>query len=527
MHLDILVQEMRAHVAQERLLLHRLSHYVFPLLVLPMGFVAAQVVRDWQGLFIGGLTLAVLLAHIALLSRPILTRARTNIRDIRYYLGVTTTYGTRSFAPILPLLIPSVVVLTLSMAMVSPVMLAEVAAWQRLLVILLGIMILWTIWEQLITITTVLNELEKASIHQSHDERQGVTKPVIKPQTEVVRQVGLLNTTNAERILRLPFPPLALSPAGHSLLRIEAYLLLQENADISDQELTKVLHDLAQLLFQYELRHQLLPPIGGKIYLPISTGGVLASLLRDTVRCFGMDGGYSASLGTWLIRLPPAYSYHVASRLMDAIATLHLLPEGSVLPHHLTIQGNLGQDSRILSLLYLAGTPLIMQERSDNDQEDQRSFIMRGGGVLDTMDGRGQITGSRTDFIDGFLIVGVPELTDVEKLTIHSMNLRIKQILAYGIYATDRTTVQQSPIEAAVATVYLHFRKDLRQLLEEKGLQKTLSIDWIDSPWNEIWPWIKHLNRLKEHDPRFLEQVQSLRDRSLDSIEELIVHPIS
>lgn len=526
MHLDIIVQEMRAHVAQERLLLRRLSRYVFPLLVLPMGFVAAQVVRDWQGLFIGGLTLAVLLAHIALLSRPLLTRARTNIRDIRYYLGVTTTYGTRSFAPVLPLLIPSVVVLVLSMTIASPVILAEVTAWQRLLVILLGLVILWTIWEQLIAIVAVLDELERASVYQAPDGIHETAK-VIKPQKENREQVGLLDVTIAERIRQLPFPPLTLSPAGQSLLRIEAYLLLQENADITDQELTKVLHDFAQLLFQYELRHRLLPPVGGKIYLPISTGGVLASLLRDTVRCFGMDGGYSASLGTWLIRLPPAYSYHVAARLMDALATLRLLPEGSVLPHHLTIQGDLGEDSRVLSLLYLAATPLMMQERPSDSQEDQRSFIMRGGGVLDTMDGRGQITGSRTDFIDGFLIIGVPELADVEQLTIHSINLRIKQVLAYGIYAADRTPVQQSVTEAAVATAYLRFRKDLRQLLEEKGLQKTLSIDWIDGPWNEIWTSINHLNRLKEHDPRFLVQVQSLRDRSLDSIEQLVVHPIS
>ncbi|NOK59250.1 MAG: hypothetical protein GFH27_549283n289 [Chloroflexi bacterium AL-W] len=183
---------------------------------------------------------------------------------------------------------------------------------------------------------------------------------------------------------------------------------------------------------------------------------------------------------------------------MDALTALRLLPEGSVLPHHLTIQGDLGQDSHMLSLLHLAATPLIMQERPGNMQDDQRSFIMRGGGVLDTMDGRGQIAGARTDFIDGFLVIGVPELADIEQLTIHRINLRIKQILAYGIYAADRTPVQQSATEAAVAAAYLRFRSDLRQLLEQRGLQKTMNIDWIDGSWNEIWPWINHLNTLKE-----------------------------
>ncbi|NOK59251.1 MAG: hypothetical protein GFH27_549283n288 [Chloroflexi bacterium AL-W] len=297
MYLDILASEMRMHVAQERQLLRRLSRYVFPLLILPMGFVSAQVVRDWQGLLIGGLTLAVLLAHIALLSRPLLTRGRTNIRDIQYYLGVTTTYRRRSFAPVIPLLIPSAIILVLSMTIASPVILADVAVWQRLLVILLGLVILWTIWEQLIAIVSVLDKLEQASVYQRHVSDFAV-KHVQRPQKKIIRQVGLLDSTSAERIFRLPFPPITLSPAAQALLRIEAYLLLHENPDITDQELTKILHEFAQLMFPYELRHRLSPPVGGKIYLPISTGGVLPALLRDTVRCFGMDGGYSASLGT-------------------------------------------------------------------------------------------------------------------------------------------------------------------------------------------------------------------------------------
>ena len=65
----------------------------------------------------------------------------------------------------------------------------------------------------------------------------------------------------------------------------------------------------------------------------------------------------------------------------------------------------MGRQSKLLSLVHLAATPLLFAERPGHAQDDDRPFIMRGGGVLDDMAGRGRHSGPRTDFVDGFIFV--------------------------------------------------------------------------------------------------------------------------
>jgi hypothetical protein len=236
-----------------------------------------------------------------------------------------------------------------------------------------------------------------------------------------------------------------------------------------------------------------------------------------------MDGGYSASLGTWLVRLPPARSYTVAGRLIDALIALGLPPAGAILPHHLTVQGELGQESKLLSLIHLAATPLLFAERPDHAQGDDRPFIMRGGGVLDDMAGRGRHAGPRTDFVDGFIFAHTPGMDAVEHLTAHTINLRIKQVLAFGVLADQRPFDRRAPLERQAAAAYGRVRDATRGLLEGYGLERALDIPWLDGRWSEVGPLIQRMSDLKERDPSFLAASQRLRDAALDELEQIAI----
>jgi hypothetical protein len=320
----------------------------------------------------------------------------------------------------------------------------------------------------------------------------------------------------------LPLPLLTLSPAAHALLRVEAYVLLRDYPSTTDRILFDALADLARQAHADEEAHSLLPPVGGKLYLPIAGHGVVANTLAATVRRLGMEGGYSATLGTWLVRLPPAHSYAVAGRLIDALLALKLPPAGAILPHHLTVQGDLGQESKLLSIVHLLATPLLFAERPDHAQGDDRPFIMRGGGVLDDMSGRGRLRGPRTDFVDGFVFAGTPGLTGVEHVTGHTINLRVKQLLAGGIVASARAYERRAPFERELAAAYTRLRADTRSLLAAHDLERMLDIAWLDGSWSEVWPLIQRLSDLKEHDPTFLDAAQRLRDTALESIERIV-----
>lgn len=72
---------------------------------------------------------------------------------------------------------------------------------------------------------------------------------------------------------------------------------------------------------------------------------------------------------------------------------------------------------------------------------------MSGGGVLDDMNGRGRLSGPRTDFVGGFLLALTPGMDAVEHLVAHTSNLRVKQVLAFGLAAALRPRDKRSPVE--------------------------------------------------------------------------------
>jgi hypothetical protein len=493
---------------------------MLPLLLMPAGFALAQMGRSWSGLLAGGLGAIILLAQIELFLRPTLVRGQVIDRDITYYLGLAPTGEPPALAPAVSLIIPAALTLVASMALFLPTILADVQPWQRLLALALGMGALWAIWQRLARIVALLDSLKRRLDAARANLPAPVAESAPLPSTP---EDGLLDPALSRQIAGLPLPPLPLSPAAVALLRIEAYLILRDFPNTTDRALRDALADLAHEAHQAELRHWLLPPVGGKLYLPVAARGALATLLAATARRLGMDGAYSASLGTWLVRLPPARSYVVAGRLLDALVALRLAPPGAILPHHLTVQGDLGQESKALSLVYLAATPLLFAERPGHAQGDDRPFIMRGGGVLDDMSGRGRYAGPRTDFVDGFLFVQTPGLDDVEHIITHTINLRIKQVLAFGLLAAARAPARQSPTERSAAAAYARMRSDLRDLLARYGLESALDIPWLDGRWSEIWPVIRRLSEIKEHDAGFLAAAQRLRDSALDEIEGLAV----
>jgi hypothetical protein len=547
MRFDLLLDRLTASVAGERALLRRVARYVLPLLVLPLGPAVAQIATGWLGLFAGGLAAMVLLAQAELFIQPSFNRARLIDSDITTYLGLAPAPHPPALERAVPLIVPAAVALVLGAALFMPAMLAAADSWQRMLALALAGGALWSVWSRLAAAVTLLEsvterlqaaraEFVNRSGHRESREEEPIeahaggtsdtsaTKQQL-PSVASVRSVaklppdGLLEPGLARRAIGLPLPALRLSPAGVALLRTEAYLALRDFPDTDDHALVSAIAELGQWAYRQELLHSRMPPVGGKIYLPVAAGGAVANLLGVTARRLGMDGAYSASLHTWLVRLPPARSYAVAGRLVDAVVALGMLPRG-VLPHHLTVQGDLGPQARVLSLLHLAATPLVFEERPGRGG-DERPFIMRGGGVLDDLEGRGRLKGQRTDFVDGFLFVDVPGMEEVEHSAGHTLNLRLKQVLAFGLAAHLLPTYTRNPTEQQVAAAFASTERELHMLLAQHNLEAALDADWLDGPWSALWPLLERMGRVKQADPRFLESAQHIRDTALDTIEAI------
>ena len=534
MRRDHLIDRLLASVVQERRLLRRMSYYLLPLLLLPTGFALAQMARSWIGLLAGGIGAMVLLAQVELFLRPSLLRIRVTNRDMAFYLNLRPVRSVPNLPSVVPLAIPSALALAASMAVFLPSILAAAAPWQRLLALALGLGALWAIWQRLVQVASLLDSVEeqllaaRSALPTSQPSARypgggAAEQPASLSLSPPRAEDGLLDPDISRRMAGLPLPVLPLSPAAQALLRVEAYLLLRDLPGTAERELLAALGELAHQAHEAELQHWLLPPVGGKIYLPVAANGTLATMLGAAARRLGMDGGYSASLGTWLVRLPPARSYTVAGRLIDALIALGLPPAGAVLPHHLTVQGELGQESKLLSLIHLAATPLLFAERPDHAQGDDRPFIMRGGGVLDDMAGRGRHAGPRTDFVDGFIFAHTPGMDAVEHLTAHTINLRIKQVLAFGVLAGQRPLDRRAPLERQAAAAYGRLRDAARGLLERYGLERALDIPWLDGRWSEVGPLIQRMSDLKERDPSFLTASQRLRDAALGELEQIAI----
>ncbi|HWQ14711.1 MAG TPA: hypothetical protein VNL77_18075 [Roseiflexaceae bacterium] len=592
MRFDVLIDQLSATVASERVLLRRVARYVLPLLLLPLGPAVAQIPTGWLGLFAGGLSAMLMLAQAELFIKPTFERVRVIERDITAYLQLDPGAGQPSLAPAVPLILPAAAALLAGAALFMPAMLAAAGSWQRLAALALAAGALWMVWRRMAETVALLERVAgrladarralgvadrgpqtadrgpgaedrgpEAGDRRSqtadrgpqvgergaraedryHSPLAGPALPrgaaEIGPPSSVLGPAraggpplvlrlppdGLLDPQLARRALGLPLPALRLSPAGVALLRAEAYLTLRDFPDIEDRALIDGLAAIGRAMYAAELRHTLLPPVGGKLYLPVAAGGTVAAMLGATARRLGMDGAYSGSLRTWLVRLPPARSYVVAGRLIDAVVALRLLPPG-VLPHHLTVQGDLGPEARVLSILHLAAAPLLFEERPGSGRADERPFIMRGGGVLDDVGGRGERgSGPRTDFIDGFLFVHAPEMDAPEHLTGHTLNLRLKQVLAYGLLAALRPSYRRDQAEARAAAAFERLREALRVLLADYDLARALEVDWLDGNWSDIWPLIARMSAVKERSPAFLERAQQLRDAALDEIEAIAV----
>ena len=105
----------------------------------------------------------------------------------------------------------------------------------------------------------------------------------------------------------------------------------------------------------------------------------------------------------------------------------------------------------------------------------------------------------------------------------HTINLRVKQVLAFGLLANRRPYERRSPAEREAAAAYLRLRDDTRALLERHGLAAMLDVAWLDGRWSEVWPLIQRMSAIKERDPAFLDEAQRLRDAALDMLEGLAV----
>src|SRR5262245_44805001 len=160
MRLDYLIDRLIESVARERELLRRVTRYLLPLLLLPVGFALAQMARGWLGLVTGAIGASVLLVQIELFLRPTLARARVIDQDVTYYLGLGPAGEPPSLAPAVRLLAPAALALAGSMAVFLPTILAAARPWQRLLALALGIGALYSIWQRLAHCVALLDSLD-------------------------------------------------------------------------------------------------------------------------------------------------------------------------------------------------------------------------------------------------------------------------------------------------------------------------------------------------------------------------------
>src|SRR5262249_49344862 len=121
------------------------------------------------------------------------------------------------------------------------------------------------------------------------------------------------------------------------------------------------------------------------------------------------------------------------------------------------------------------------------------------------------------------IFVQAPSLDSVEHLTAHTINLRIKQVLAFGLLANTRPYDRRAPIERDAAAAYTRLRHETHTLLDRYDLAAALDVPWLDGRWSEVWPLMLRMSQIKEHDPGFLGAAQQLRDSALDELENIAV----
>jgi hypothetical protein len=184
MRLDYLIERLLDSIAQERTLLRRVTRYILPLLLLPLGFALAQIVHGWLGVIAGGICAAVLLAQIELFLRPTFDRVRVTDGDITFYFGRRSAGDPPDRAPAVPLLIPSALALGASMLLFLPPLLANASPWQRLLALAVGLGALWMIWQRLSQVVVLLDRVE-AHLSIARSQLSVVRRPEdTRPRTE-------------------------------------------------------------------------------------------------------------------------------------------------------------------------------------------------------------------------------------------------------------------------------------------------------------------------------------------------------
>ncbi|MCU0490354.1 MAG: hypothetical protein MUD01_02005 [Chloroflexaceae bacterium] len=534
MRLDELFQRMLDQVEQEQRLARRVALFVAPPLLFVLAALGVIMALGWWQFAAAMLGVLTLVVQFDFFTRPAITRTRQFMADLALYLSADEEqvadaveageqHGLmQRFLPLVPALLATL----LALLVFVPTLLRQAAPWQQLLGVAFALGLLLVCAERLLRSERVLRQAHQRLSAELATRR--IPRRVVAPAVAVPGQPrkrppddGLLDPATLARLDAQPMPVLRLSPGARAWVRTEGYLLLRDRPTVSAEELREAMHAWASLAHTDEADHWALPAVGGKVYLPCAAHGILARSLSATARRLGMDGAYSATLNTWLVRLPPARSYAVAARLIDSLMALGMLPPGATLIHHLTVAGDLGADSTMPALLHLLSTPLIFEARPGHAVGDERTFIMRGGGVMDDLDRGGRTTGARTDFVDGFLFVDAPGMDSVEQIAAHAVNLRLKQLLSWAIYTTKRPPERRTPAENGAALRYAELRADTLAFLERYELAGALSIPWLDGRWSEQWFYIKAISDRKQASGDFLDQAQTLRDEALDDLEEL------
>lgn len=278
-----------------------------------------------------------------------------------------------------------------------------------------------------------------------------------------------------------------------------------------------LIDEAADRITRWEAAADGLPPIGAKLYLRHDPISRRAARARSAAARLGVP---SDSLNYFwrgqVLLLPPARSHHTIARLIDAVLAGGVAGSGSPLPLQITIQGDLGDDAKLIALTQLTASGLDLEVRGPERRGDEGNLITRGRRrpeqVTEARDA------ARTDFLYSQVWAGVPEIAAAGYADQHHRDLRVVQTFAAAVLASARPG-PRAPRDARLAAAWQDFAAGFLRLCALCGVEETAREQYIDRPFAAVRPSIETLLARKAEHPILRLGARRLRDRILAQIE--------
>lgn len=261
-----------------------------------------------------------------------------------------------------------------------------------------------------------------------------------------------------------------------------------------------------------------LPPIGAKLYLRHDPLGGRAAQARRAAARLGVPSDMLNYF--WrgqVLLLPPARSYRTLASLIDALLDAGVADADRPLPLQITVQGELGDDAKLIALVQLLASGLDMAIEGPERRGDEGNLIARGRRAPEAV--AGDAGRSRTDFLFSLVCAAVPEMAAAGYAEQHHHDLRVVQNLGAALLAAEGDRSASTGTEARLAATWRGFAEGLRRLCAAWGAGAAVEQRYLDVPFADVRPAIERMLARKGEDPDLCRAVRGLRDRALGLVE--------